>query len=210
MFKNKSILKILSGLSFLIFICPFFQMCTDDYMGKEFKKKEATVEPEIITIIDTVVTKEGVKITQLTDTIYWETTIAQKNPDEQRIHREKVYADNKKEYIFNGYKLAIYNFVNTDKIEFDDLKDGNFYAFGCFSFMLLLSVFILVSSFKKKYNTIFILSFCNLLLCLLAMILFYFTKVLEEFNQIKFGHYLLMFNSIALMFISKKAQIHNA
>lgn len=49
-----TLLRILCGLTFLIFLCPFYQGCSDKKSMKEFKTEETVEEAaEEITVIDT-------------------------------------------------------------------------------------------------------------------------------------------------------------
>lgn len=44
--SKQTIIRLLAGLTFLIFLCPFFQTCSDKYILKKTVEKGITVTPE--------------------------------------------------------------------------------------------------------------------------------------------------------------------
>lgn len=54
------------------------------------------------------------------------------------------------------------------------------------------------------------LCYWNLALVIGSMFIFYFEHILEEINQIKFGYYLFVVNTIAIIVFCKKSIKQNA
>jgi hypothetical protein len=74
-----------------------------------------------------------------------------------------------------------------------------------FTFILLLSIVLLITSFVKKWIAVRNLAITNLVLALLSVIIFYFKTVLEDITQIKYGYYLFLINTLAIIILSQKA-----
>ena len=65
---------------------------------------------------------------------------------------------------------------------------------------------MLVLSFRKKFKHIIVLSSVNILVLCLATLTLYLTGIIEDFNQIKYGYYLFIVNSILIIIESKKVK----
>ncbi len=175
--KTQSIIRILAGLSFLIFICPFFQMCSDNQLKKGGFKREN---------ID-VTTSQYEKELQL------------------KKHQEEV--------TFNGYEMGYYIFKpdgGESEFKFKDLLDIQFYAFFSYIIIMILSILIFAFSFRSKYKVILFLSLANILLAVGSMAIFYFEGGLDDPAQIKFGYYIFLMNSIAIIAFCNRTIKRNA
>jgi hypothetical protein len=185
-----NVIRILAGLNFLIFFCPFFQMCSDKSM---IRKEEETTEE----------------------------TILADEPNEDQIEIIKDFGGENERFITiphenktasSGYKLATYVLEpkTLKDIEYKDLLDSNFYAFMLFTLTLIVSIVLFVLSLKKKSNSVYKLALLNLLFAIIPIGIFIVNGVLEEISQIKFGYYLFIINTLALIIFSKKSKSPNA
>lgn len=164
--SKQTIIRILTGLTFLIFLCPFFQMCSD----KNILKK--TVE-------------KGISLT----------------PEQLHVEREESLIESRKSNTSSGYEIA---FCIFNKFELQDLSDSGFYCFLCFFIVLIISTIQFCFSFINKFKVIYLLGLINLTLVIFPMLSFYFAEILEDINQIKYGYYLFIINTIILLLLSKK------
>ncbi|RWX01501.1 hypothetical protein [Flavobacterium cerinum] len=164
--SKQTIVRLLAGLTFLIFLCPFFQTCSDKNLLKRTVEKGITVTPE-----------------------------------ELRIEQEKSLIESRKGNTASGYEMAFYIF---NKFELQDLSDSGFYYFLCFFIVLIISIILFYFSFKNKFRIIYLLSLINLVLVIFPMLSFYFAEILEDLNQIKYGYYLFIINTIILLLLSRK------
>jgi hypothetical protein len=177
---NKPItLKSLSILTFVIFLLPFMRTCSSETL-KSSIKQEVQMELE----------------EELADTI----TEIQANP----VVFEKNLAAKKKEYTSNFYQVA---FFPISKIDSKDLLDLTFWAFAGFTLILLSSTLTVFYSFKNQFRKVFKLSFLTLFQLIISTILLIIQGLIEEFSQIKIGYYLVVLNTLAILYFSKKNQV---
>jgi hypothetical protein len=201
--KIQNIIRILAGLSFLIFFCPFYQTCSDKSMLKKTQGKEITVEKasdkDSITP-EKIHTETNVVIDPVTKN---STDIEQKAKDDLNESRER--------YTLNGYGMGYYILMpDAGEFKLKDLLDVQFYAFFSYIIIMILSTLIFAFSFRGKYKAIKILSFLNILLAIGSMAIFYFEGGLDDPAQIKFGYYLFLMNSIAIIAFCNRTIKRNA
>lgn len=202
---KQNIVRILSGLSFLIFICPFFQMCSDDSMIKSKRHEVPTTEET--TVVEN--TSEDIDVEKISPKNNRPITI---QTPETETEKEQSLAENRKHYTYNGYKMATYIFASESlkNMETNDLLDGTFHACLLFTLSLLASLAIFILSLKKRFNSVYKLALLNLLFAIVPMVIFYFNGTLEEISQIKFGYYLFIINIVALIIFSRKLKTTSA
>lgn len=182
-----NIVRILAGLTFLIFFCPFFQMCSDDSI---LQKVETTEE----------VTSDSVNAEQVSTK-----SIINKIPEEKYKLEE-----NRKNHALNGYELAYINFKEINKLTFDDIIDSGFVFFSFYTLIVFSSSILLINTIRKRMKIVFYLSVANLLLGISSLILFVTDLLFEEISQIKFGYYLFIINTLALIIFSRKIKTPSA
>lgn len=187
--KTTNIIRLLAGLSFLIFFCPFFDMCSSP-LKKEINQQlsESGVKTEITTVQDSIAENTLIPITD---------TPTASNKNEQTS-------------VLSGYGLSTYLFKYFKEINTDELKGSTFYALLCFTFILIISGLQVILSFKNKLRQVHYLAYINIFLSLVAMLIFYINGTLEVLSQIKFGYYLFLINTIAIIVLCKKAIKQNA
>lgn len=164
--SKQTIIRLLAGLTFLIFLCPFFQMCSDKNLLKR------TVE-------------KGISLT----------------PEQLHAEQEESLIENRKSNTSSGYEIA---FCIFNKFELQDLSDLGFYVFLCFFIVLIISIIQFYFSFLNKFKVIYLLGLVNVILIISPILLLYFDGLLDDVNQIKYGYYLFIINTIILLLLSKK------
>ena len=200
--KNNIRLKSLISISLLIFVLPFLQTCSDKTL-----KSSPRYEGEFTGFIEDSVNFKIVynKETNSNDTLRNLIAVS-KSEKEKIIKKEKadkeIWLKNaRKENTLNAYSLG---FLNYAEFEFRFLTDKTFYIFLNFTIIILLTITMLIMSFRKRFKQIMIISSINLLLLLIATFLLYLIEVIEDFNQIKYGYYLFVLNSILIIIESRK------
>ena len=190
--KNNIRLKSLILISFLIFLLPFFQTCSDKTLKKSPSyKAEFTGFVQDSTNFQIVYNKQ----TKVNDTI-WNVIEVSKIEKEKIINKEKLEKEvwlkkAKKENTHNLYYLG---WGNYDEFELRYLTDKTFYIFSNFAIIILLTISMFIMSFKRKFKQIMIISSINLLLLIVATIALCLIGVIENINQIKYGYYLFIIN----------------
>lgn len=182
--KKHTLLRILCGLTFLIFLCPFYQACSDEKSMKEFKTEE-TVEETVG--IDTIATTPDADHHEEHPEAVIENSPEKTSDTSGRINN------------FTGYEMVV---VVRDVINGDNV------IYLCFSVILLFSIIMLIQSLRRKSRTIYILSILNLLLAFVFLAYNYLDGSLEEITQIKYGYYLFIINTFAITLLSKKLTNH--
>jgi hypothetical protein len=179
-----NITRILAGLSFLIFFCPFFDMCS----GHEAATADASLETPV----------------EITETP--QETVTETAPQPETVINNEI------ESVLNGYRVAAV-FAGSiienrlDLHEKDTWQDPVVYTVLFFVIATLISLSIFILNLLKKYRTVFILSCVNIFFIVAETITFFLPEgVFEEPEQIKFGYYLFVANGIALIFVGYKAK----
>lgn len=153
--KPANITRILAGLSFLIFLCPFFQTCSFD---------------------------TGV----LTDAISG-------RPHHEKTRQEKLTEE--KENTYTGYRVAGINSATPD-----DFNSLTVYFF----ILVIVSAAILYFAIRGSFDNVFWFSAISLIMlmaCIVILLPVYFVLII----MVRYGFYLLLCNTIALMIFSRKA-----
>jgi hypothetical protein len=176
---KQNIVRIFAGLSFLIFFCPFFQMCSESSRLKKTLAEQSVEQSEII---------------------------------KEKARQERDSIEFSEKVTFSGYRMGTYIFEpeSLKNMEADDLLDSTFHACLLFTLTLILSIILFILSLKKKFNGVYKLALLNLLFAIVPILIFYSNGVLEEITQIKFGYYLFIFNTVALIIFSRKLKIPSA
>lgn len=182
--KTQNIIRVLAGLSFLIFFCPFFQTCSDRSLLKQQRQS---------ILADTATQAERVA-----------------HEAKEKKWQQESLEESRDKATLNGYGMGYYVFQSADEFETKDLLDLILYGLFAFTVSILLSVWIAIASFTNKNSLITKLCYWNLALVVGSMPVFYLKGVLEDINQIKFGYYLFVINTIAIIVFCKKALKQNA
>ena len=160
--------------------------------------KKVRTEEVTITETDTLPIQDGIAENSIVATDATKANSRIKNNNEEKIS------------ILSGYGLSTYIFKYFKEINTDELKGSTFYALLCFTFILIISGLQVILSFKNKLRQVHYLAYINIFLSFVAMLIFYLNSTLEELSQIKFGYYLFLINTIAIIVLCKKAIKQNA
>lgn len=184
--KNNIRLKSLIAFSFLIFAFPFLQTCSDRAIEKNICVQAVEVIPQF---------KTKIKIGEI------EKEEVHKDIEKNNEKCESCIEKARKENTFNLYRLG---WGNYDEFELRYLTDKTFYIFLNFTIIILLTISMSIISFKRKFKQIIIISSINLILLIVATIALCLIGVIENINQIKYGYYLFIVNSILIFIESRK------
>lgn len=154
--KTTNIIRLLAGLSFLIFFSPFFQMCSDDMMLKRHP-----------------LTKEQLDL-------------------------------RKESLTTNAYDLSFFKNLNPYNEQETNWMDI------FFSVIIVSSIFILLKSLNGQWTYLSLLCYLNMFLSIGFLITAFIGTLFENLSQIKFGYYLFLINTIAIIVLCKKAIKQNA
>lgn len=192
-------LKKLMIISLVILFLPFLQTCSDkEIMRNSFLRDSPLLEP-----------------VKATESEYKDSVLVIIDKDSKEKEFQYTFDELKKkkqitvnkflklrnEFTKNGYQLG-FKFVQGLEIA-DFIESINVI---CLPFFLILVIVCLLIyfTFKKKTKILLILSILNLLLLLINILLYYLSETLEDINQIKFGYYLFVINSILIIIESYK------
>jgi hypothetical protein len=142
------LIRFLSILTFLIFLCPFFQTCSEDGRFKKVTKKYE--------------------------------------------HRTENF-----ELSQNAYQLSIFDNIS-------EISYNYGWPFYHFTAIILGAVTSLILSFRNHFNALRLVCYLNLFLAFSFLALMFICLVLEDFNQVKYGFYLFILNTITIIILSKK------
>ncbi len=170
-------------------------MCSDENIPK-MSKEALSAEPNSIA-------KDSIKIQA------WEKRIEKE--EEGKIKAEKLAytEEHRHEWIFNAYEISS-NYgsaLGKNGVERRDLKDPTFWFVIFFLPSVLTSLILFALALLKKIRAAFISSCVNVVFIILySLFLFLGDTPIEYLYQVKFGYYLFVLNSIALIFVSYKAK----
>src|SRR5690606_20963004 len=121
--NKHTLLRILCGFTFLIFLCPFFQTCSDKTLTS-FPFKSAAQEEQLIDAIevkattDTIIEKGKIQVVKTTDTVYVKKTMTPELQEKWEKEKKNNLREAKRGITYNVYELNILTF-----------KDGFNYVF---------------------------------------------------------------------------------
>lgn len=185
-------LKTLICLSLLIFAFPFLQTCSDESI-KNLPFKEVMAEP--------VENNPGTNGDAAQKVINISKVEKEKKLAKIKALKELQLKEVKKEYTLNAYGFA---YVALKEFDVEVLSDKFFYIYLNFPIIIFLTILMLVLAFKRKLGKVQFFSAINILLLLVATLSFYLTGVIEDLNQIKYGYYLFLLNSVLIILECRK------
>lgn len=213
----EKLVRLLAIFSMFVFYLPFLQTC-ENY-GK--KMEAPSVEEPILSdtlqqaipdtlnisidekerVVDSVVLKgEEGSINQTAEPII--STETHQDQDGFFIKALKYisqYYDSEsyKGIVYNGYFMAISGF------SIENL-DWEFIDFRMMSIVLLIMFINIVLSFRKRWKWMYRLYLIQLLLLIGAVLLFFITEYINEFNDILFGFWIYLGVNWLLIYLTRK------
>lgn len=161
--RKHILLRALCGLTFLIFLCPFYQACSDNDLKRY-----------------------GIEATM--------PKVKEKEPLVKQAN-DSIFLEKKRSSTYTAYEAIDDMFSITGSINYLNLP---------FVIILICSAFQFFYSFKNRYGTVRFLGFINIITVILYLGVQAFFHILEEITQIKYGCYLFLINTIAILVLSKK------
>ncbi|MFY7730117.1 MAG: hypothetical protein ACOVRN_11420, partial [Flavobacterium sp.] len=162
-----TLIRILTIASFLIFMLPFVQMCSHTMHRVEVAAAETV--PRDSLVVDTKGLQDTPRITQST---------ALPEPVNE-VNRDSFFYNKDSS---NAYMLAYSLFADVP-----DLLSIVSYFFLSYTLMILVSAFMAVKAFQSKYKAVRKITFVNIALLLLSVVLLFFSGLLDYWWQIKYG-----------------------
>lgn len=179
--------KYLTPIAFLIFFMPFLRNC----MGK-------------VESVETAVAIDTTYVDTLKDI-----SNNQKKSPEFGLHKiqnvPKPKIDNNLYENLNGYQLAEFlpSAVFDEEFKIEDL----FFAGSFYTYILLLSILMIVFSWLKKILWVRNLAVANIILLTISTILLIKSKFIDEFSDVKYGFYVFLMYSLFLVYLSGKESL---
>ncbi|MES2486631.1 MAG: hypothetical protein V4581_11890 [Bacteroidota bacterium] len=194
---KSNLIRILAGLSFLIFFCPFLQTCSDASIIKNNHKAETYSEQQEA---NKAFQDSLKKVNYANDKRLENGNFTQKE--------EKYLKEKRKEWTFNAYQSSwIMNEDLFSTFSSNNLTKLEFYGSLILPVVILLSLIIFISSLYKKFRLVFKLTLINLiLLLLLALLMCIDIGKTEALEMFRYGYYLFIINIIAITVLSYKAK----
>ena len=181
--------KYLTPIAFLIFFMPFLRNC----MGK-------------VESVETAVAIDTTYVDTLKDI-----SNNQKKSPEFGLHKiqnvPKPKIDNNLYENLNGYQLAEFlpSAVFDEEFKIEDL----FFAGSFYTYILLLSILMIIFSWLKKILWVRNLAVANIILLTISTILLIKSKFIDEFSDVKYGFYVFLMYSIFLVYLSGKESLES-
>jgi hypothetical protein len=186
-------LKKLTLLSLVLLLLPFFQTCSDKELMRnsylkdsplhERSKPVEMVQDSVLLMLDSDSKEKEFQYTF----------------DELKKKKQETvvrFLGIRNDYTKNGYQLG-FQFVEEFKLN-NFLESINPLSMPFF-LILIITYFLAYFTFKKKTKIVLILSVLNVLFLTANLVIYYLSGILEDINQIKFGYYLFMVNSILII-----------
>lgn len=155
---------------------------------KEQQHELFTDTVQVITSSDTITENSKIRILEKQDTIYTKVHM----PAELQEGWKTSEKESGREIILNLYDLIILT-----------LETGFDYTLLPFNLMLIFAVLQLIMAFNNRANAVFNLALFSVIIAifyLLSLVTFMF----QDVSQIKYGYYLYLINTIAILALSKK------
>ena len=182
--------KYFTPIAFLIFFMPFLERCM---------KKEVV---EFDENIDSVATFQSTnKVSNISKLSKIDSTRINLNKNKE-IETEKISESNNN---LNAYEVAEFlpSVVFNKEFEIEDL----FFGYSFYTYILLLSILMIVFSWRRKFLRVRNLAVANIILLVISTILLVKSGVIDEFEDIKYGTYVFIMYSILIIYISNKENL---
>lgn len=170
---------------------PFFQTCSD----KSIKKYRCIEEVEAEALVDS--TSISFKNLDYKTNITTEKKVIENNYTKEN---ETCLERAKSEYTVNAYYVVFKNF---NEFETRYFLDKTFYIFLIFNIIIAFTILMLIFAVMENIKKVLIFSYINLILAIIWFISLFLFGIIEELNQIKYGYYLFVLNSILIIIESR-------
>ena len=179
--------KYLTPIVLLIFFMPFLERC--------MKKEAVEIDKNI----------DSVAIFQNTDKVSNISKLSKIDSARVDLNKNKEIEDKnitKSNNNLNAYELAEFfpSVVFDKEFKIEDL----FFGYSFYTYILLLSILMIVFSWRRKFLKVRNLAIANIILLLISTISLIKYGVIDEIADVKYGVYVFLVYSIFLIYISNK------
>ena len=182
--------KYLTPIAFLIFFMPFLERCM---------KKEAVAFDGSI---------DSVAIFQNTDKISSISKLSKIDSSRINLNKNKEIENeliSESNNNLNAYEVAEFlpSVIFNKEFEIENL----FFGYSFYTYILLLSILMIVFSWRRKFLRVRNLAVANIILLIISTILLVKSGVIDEFEDVKYGFYIFLMYSILIIYISNKENL---
>lgn len=182
--------KYFTPIAFLIFFMPFLERC----MKKEVVEFDENIE-------SVAIFQSTNKVSNISKLSKIDSTRINLNENKE-IETEKISESNNN---LNAYEVAEFlpSVVFNKEFEIEDL----FFGYSFYTYILLLSILMIVFSWRRKFLRVRNLAVANIILLVISTILLVKSGVIDEFEDVKYGFYVFLMYSILIIYISNKENL---
>ncbi|WP_461377561.1 hypothetical protein [Cloacibacterium normanense] len=182
--------KYFTPIAFLIFFMPFLERC----MKKEVVEFDENID-------SVAIFQSTNKVSNISKLSKIDSTRINLNKNKE-IETEKISESNNN---LNAYEVAEFlpSVVFNKEFEIEDL----FFGYSFYTYILLLSILMIVFSWRRKFLRVRNLAVANIILLVISTILLVKTGVIDEFEDVKYGLYVFLMYSILIIYISNKENL---
>lgn len=182
--------KYFTPIAFLIFFMPFLERC----MKKEVVEFDENID-------SVAIFQSTNKVSNISKLSKIDSTRINLNENKE-IETEKISESNNN---LNAYEVAEFlpSVVFNKEFEIENL----FIGYSFYTYILLLSILMIVFSWRRKFLRVRNLAVTNIILLVISTILLVKSGVIDEFEDIKYGTYVFIMYSILIIYISNKENL---
>ena len=182
--------KYFTPIAFLIFFMPFLERC----MKKEVVEFDENID-------SVAIFQSTNKVSNISKLSKIDSTRINLNKNKE-IETEKISESNNN---LNAYEVAEFlpSVVFNKEFEIENL----FIGYSFYTYILLLSILMIVFSWRRKFLRVRNLAVTNIILLVISTILLVKSGVIDEFEDIKYGTYVFIMYSILIIYISNKENL---
>ena len=182
--------KYFTPIAFLIFFMPFLERC----MKKEVVEFDENID-------SVAIFQSTNKVSNISKLSKIDSTRINLNENKE-IETEKISESNNN---LNAYEVAEFlpSVVFNKEFEIENL----FIGYNFYTYILLLSILMIVFSWRRKFLRVRNLAVANIILLVISTILLVKSGVIDEFEDVKYGFYVFLMYSILIIYISNKENL---
>lgn len=182
--------KYFTPIAFLIFFMPFLERC----MKKEVVEFDENID-------SVAIFQSTNKVSNISKLSKIDSTRINLNKNKE-IETEKISESNNN---LNAYEVAEFlpSVVFNKEFEIENL----FFGYSFYTYILLLSILMIVFSWRRKFLMVRNLAVANIILLVISTVLLVKSGVIDEFEDIKYGTYVFIMYSILIIYISNKENL---
>lgn len=182
--------KYFTPIAFLIFFMPFLERC----MKKEVVEFDENID-------SVAIFQSTNKVSNISKLSKIDSTRINLNENKE-IETEKISESNNN---LNAYEVAEFlpSVVFNKEFEIENL----FIGYSFYTYILLLSILMIVFSWRRKFLRVRNLAVANIILLVISTILLVKSGVIDEFEDVKYGFYVFLMYSILIIYISNKENL---